>query len=605
MLFGVPLVFLRSAIYQTEMHKDPLEERGAINVSTVGEIEQPLDRLLNDKLFRQETLAEANLAIRVFLGDRVQPALNQAMTEFESIAATPNGRDSSTDLEKSAPDVFLRIRRLLVSGDTSRLRMELEGLSRSSGVSNETSEPLEDILWELAFTIGYSIQDPEEIRKVLQICFDATSKEPGLSKSALTGIVSRTYLLAIIHSMDLGFWRRARILLWHLLFQTRGRVLRQNSFWRCLVLSFVGRNRYAVALVNTVDRLRESGARVVAPARSLQQSDTVPLKTRPAELTDAVRRLRIQQTASERRSQSHALDKESICGVVVTWNPDKDLFSRIESIARQVDRVVIVDNGSAPSGREVLHEACIPDDVSLIANSRNTGVATALNQGIEYARRHGYRWVLTLDQDSLPSDEMITEQIAVYNDFGERERIGVIGAHPKDKITRVTPYAEACNGECWLEQTVVITSGSLISLDAFEKVGALRDDFFIDGVDHEFCLRLRAHGYRVLVACRAELLHSLGRPARRRFLGREVVPTNHSYVRRYYLTRNKILITREYFNREPRWIAKQLVALIKSTILVVLFERDKQVKLKSTALGIWHGLIGRTGQYFSEDLPTS
>jgi rhamnosyltransferase len=277
----------------------------------------------------------------------------------------------------------------------------------------------------------------------------------------------------------------------------------------------------------------------------------------------------------------------------------------MESIVRQVGRVVVVDNGSAPSCRETLLEVGAQDDVSLITNNRNSGVATALNQGIEYARQHGYAWVLTLDQDSLPSDVMVSEQIAVYNDLDTRERIGIIGAHPKDRITRATPYAKACRGKCWVEQAVVITSGSLMSLDAFEKVGPLREDFFIDGVDHEYCLRLRANGYRVLVACGAELLHSLGQPARRRFLGREVVPTHHSYVRRYYLTRNRILITREHFYREPRWIAKQLVALVKSTILVVLFERDKQIKLKSTALGIWHGIIGRTGQYFSEDLPAS
>jgi rhamnosyltransferase len=311
----------------------------------------------------------------------------------------------------------------------------------------------------------------------------------------------------------------------------------------------------------------------------------------------------IQRTVFDGPPQGYVLDKESICGVMVTWNPDEGLCSRIENIVRQVDRMVVVDNGS--SVQEALFEVCARTDISLITNNRNSGIATALNQGIEYARQHGYKWVLTLDQDSLPSDLMVSEQIAVHNDLDGRERIGIIGAHPKDRITRATPYAEECEGKGWIEQTVVITSGSLMSLGAFEKVGPLRDEFFIDGVDHEYCLRLRAHGYRVLVACRAELLHSLGQPAKRRCLWREVVPTNHSYVRRYYLARNRILIAREHFHREPRWIAKQLVALIKSTILVVLFEQDKQNKLKSTAVGIWHGIIGRTGQYFPEELTTS
>ena len=67
----------------------------------------------------------------------------------------------------------------------------------------------------------------------------------------------------------------------------------------------------------------------------------------------------------------------------------------------------------------------------------------------------------------------------------------------------------------------------------------------------------------------------------------------------------QILITKEHFSREPKWVAQQLVGLAKSTVLIIHFEQDKRNKLRSTVVGIWHGIIGRTGQYFPEGLATS
>lgn len=47
------------------------------------------------------------------------------------------------------------------------------------------------------------------------------------------------------------------------------------------------------------------------------------------------------------------------------------------------------------------------------------------------------------------------------------------------------------------ERKTLITSGMLIPLSLFGKIGMFREDYFIDSVDHEFCLRARA----VATAC--------------------------------------------------------------------------------------------------------
>ena len=139
----------------------------------------------------------------------------------------------------------------------------------------------------------------------------------------------------------------------------------------------------------------------------------------------------------------------------------------------------------------------------------------------------------------------------------------------------------------------------------FEKIGPLEDDFFMDCVDQEYCLRIRSFGDRAILACRAHLAHSLGDPKRHKLLWREVVPTNHSYVRRYFITRNRLAVVKKYFFGEPAWAIQQLFGLSKSLILVMLLEVDKRKKLASAAKGAWHGLIGKTGQYFSDEVLNS
>jgi GT2 family glycosyltransferase len=60
------------------------------------------------------------------------------------------------------------------------------------------------------------------------------------------------------------------------------------------------------------------------------------------------------------------------------------------------------------------------------------------------------------------------------------------------------------------EKLVVITSGNLLKVSAFERIGGFREDLFIDSVDFDFCLRLKKSGYRIMRCNQAILYHSLG-----------------------------------------------------------------------------------------------
>ena len=60
------------------------------------------------------------------------------------------------------------------------------------------------------------------------------------------------------------------------------------------------------------------------------------------------------------------------------------------------------------------------------------------------------------------------------------------------------------------ERKTVITSGCLVDAAFAREIGGFRDDFFIDQVDHEFCLRTRANGRRVAISAKPVMQHSVG-----------------------------------------------------------------------------------------------
>jgi rhamnosyltransferase len=118
-------------------------------------------------------------------------------------------------------------------------------------------------------------------------------------------------------------------------------------------------------------------------------------------------------------------------------------------------------------------------------------------------------------------------------------------------------------------------------LAVWQTVGPFRDDFFIDFVDNEYCLRLRREGYRVLRANRAILEHAVGDITR---YG-PIIATNHSPLRRYYKTRNRFVVFREYLSTFPGHCLFDLVRLTKEIGSIILFEDEKWAKLRM----MWRG----------------
>jgi rhamnosyltransferase len=152
-------------------------------------------------------------------------------------------------------------------------------------------------------------------------------------------------------------------------------------------------------------------------------------------------------------------------------------------------------------------------------------------------------------------------------------------------------FSQANRAQTCEECDSVITSGSVTRVSAHTQVGGHNEDLFIDDVDHEFGYRLRRRGYRILRVNSAWLSHCVGAPISRKVLWRTVHTTNHSAIRKYYMTRNRLYMRKHF----PEFGAPYLRMVILDVLKVVLVEDEKLRKLRfmtKGALDFHRGVLG-------------
>jgi rhamnosyltransferase len=284
---------------------------------------------------------------------------------------------------------------------------------------------------------------------------------------------------------------------------------------------------------------------------------------------------------------------DNVVAVVVTLQPENNVIQHVETLIGQVVGIVVIDNGSGPGAASILDSISALPSVEVIRNPINAGIARALNQGAQAAMDVGADWLLTLDQDAAPSAEIVRIAGHTFDNYPQPHRIAVIGSTSTSDLAR--SMGAASRGRPWIEASAVITAGSFISLAGFRAIGGFRDDLFVDYVDIEFCLRARASGYRVLASRAPTMTHRIGQPTVRSIGRRAVTPTNHSAVRRYYITRNRLLVWRRYCRTDSRFVAQDILASQRELLKVLLFEENRKSKVRAMLAGIMDGLRGSTG----------
>ena len=122
----------------------------------------------------------------------------------------------------------------------------------------------------------------------------------------------------------------------------------------------------------------------------------------------------------------------------------------------------------------------------------------------------------------------------------------------------------------------------------------MREAFFIDGIDIEFCLRVRAAGMHIVATGRPLMTHGAGATEERRLFGRTVLVGHHPPWRCFLQYRNLTWTLLHYAWTDPKWTGMAIFAMVKRICLVCLFERQRCAKLwamlRGTLVGIGQAL---------------
>jgi rhamnosyltransferase len=283
-----------------------------------------------------------------------------------------------------------------------------------------------------------------------------------------------------------------------------------------------------------------------------------------------------------------------ICAIIITYHPSLQMIENLSEVLNQAHGLVVVDNGSSATEISTLRKTSQAYGFHLIENRENLGIAEALNQGVRWAKSEGYPWVILFDQDSKLTAGFIAQMFATWESHADCARVGSVHPRYVNSETGVEPMVfRAKDGGPFTS----MTSGALMPAWIFDKIGYFASEYFIDLVDCEFSLRIRSAGYLINDSRQAVLLHTAGNPKRISFLGFSYGPSNHSAMRRYYMSRNRIVVYRKYFFIFPRWVFHSLYYdFLRETVKCFLSEKNRMPKLRSFLLGTWDGLTGRMGK---------
>ncbi|UBO72867.1 glycosyltransferase family 2 protein [Aeromonas rivuli] len=280
-----------------------------------------------------------------------------------------------------------------------------------------------------------------------------------------------------------------------------------------------------------------------------------------------------------------------IYSIIVTYNPNEsNLTLLVNALISSGVTPIIVDNAS----KEDVSAPC-----QLIKLDSNYGIAKAQNTGIKYALRQNAEAIIFFDQDSSIADELFIKKLyqpildkkasitaPVFTDLARGFIYSIVDIDKHGKRTKYYPAID----DAPFKVSNVISSGTMVDVQALTEIGYMVDELFIDYVDTEWCLRAYNKGFDILVIPNARMTHSIGDKTLK--LGAFYVP-KHSPFRRYYRIRNAFYLLRQA--HIPKRLAYREIsfAIIHQMILIAVAKGERLAYISSFYRGLRDGTLGR------------
>ncbi len=263
---------------------------------------------------------------------------------------------------------------------------------------------------------------------------------------------------------------------------------------------------------------------------------------------------------------------------IILYNPNIERLSlSIKELENIVDIIYLIDNNS--SNIKEIEKEFKNNKIEFINNTKNCGIAYALNQALAISHKDKVDYLITLDQDSIFKQTEIEKILKHKNENNVAIFCPVINDLNKNKnINSIESISDI--DRC-------ITSGSIMNLKECLEVGLFDEKMFIDYVDFDYCKRIRLANKRIVRVNNSILDHEIGKRQKRKFLFWTVYPTNHNEKRIFYYSRNIKYYLKKY--KKDLSISekiKEYKYLIWKLVSIILYENNKNNKIKMYFKGI-------------------
>jgi rhamnosyltransferase len=278
--------------------------------------------------------------------------------------------------------------------------------------------------------------------------------------------------------------------------------------------------------------------------------------------------------------------KERTAAVITAFKPGIELVDLVAAALRQCRHVVVVDN-TPPDFAGVAQLPYPKELLTVLADGKNVGLAAAINLGV--AEAGDVDFLFLLDQDSVVTEGLVA-RLASHLD---KEHVrGIASPAPWDALAQRYLDPRASRRPMVTEMPVVITSGMLVRRAAFMQTAGMREDFFVDCVDQDFCLQVRDAGWSIVQDRGLLIPHTLGESRWHRLGPLKLRATHHPTWRLYWVARNGIILSKDYRAFDPSWALTNLAILAYWSVTIALFEAPRWRRLITLARGVHDGLRG-------------
>lgn len=209
---------------------------------------------------------------------------------------------------------------------------------------------------------------------------------------------------------------------------------------------------------------------------------------------------------------------------LVIYFPEESLIKRIDLMVELGYKVYVFDNSAFVSKYSRAIQKT--PNITYLTAGKNVGIGFSLATLCATAYAHGQLNLLFLDQDTGISQQTLkfisaTSQCLPIDILQEYAALVFNGKIADNSSIQEVPLA--------------ISSGSLFNLSVLKKIGWHNENYFVDCVDYEFCIRARRHGFKIgQISNTPDFDHVTEQPDRCiNIIGRRVL------VRRYSASRIK------------------------------------------------------------------